>query len=240
MHQNSTLEEILDRNRENFADVLPIGENDCLLMMDLTSQNLDLSDDVIADNQKFISYVNNKLSALNCSFGIGGYNELRSIYARSELFSSGDNKEPRRLHLGIDIWGTAGTTVSAPIDGTIHSFANNDSDGDYGATIILQHQLEGETFYTLYGHLSAEDLVHLKEGTTLKKGEVFAHLGTTEENGNWPPHLHFQIIHDMGDRKGDYPGVCAKSEGGAFIANSPNPELILKLNRYRQVSSRIF
>ncbi len=239
MSQTLILEEILDRNQEKFADVLPIGENDCLLMMDLTSQNLDLSDEVIADNNKFTTYINNKLVALNCTFGIGGYNELRSIYARSELFG-GENEEPRRLHLGIDIWGNAGTMVSAPLEGTVHSFANNSNDGDYGATIILQHELEGETFYTLYGHLSNADLVNLREGNIIKKGEVFAHLGTSEENGNWPPHLHFQIINDMGRRKGDYPGVCANTEGSTYIANSPNPELILKLNRYRQASSRIF
>ena len=85
-------------------------------------------------------------------YGIGGYNELRTVYGRSNLFDSSD--EPRRLHLGIDIWGKAGTPIMAPIGGMVHSVAFNDNDGDYGATIILAHQLQGISFYGLYGHLS--------------------------------------------------------------------------------------
>jgi hypothetical protein len=40
----------------------------------------------------------------------------------------------------------------AALDGRVHSFQNNDSLGNYGPTIILEHQVEDLTFYTLYGH----------------------------------------------------------------------------------------
>jgi hypothetical protein len=31
-------------------------------------------------------------------------------------------------------------------------------------------------------------------------------------NGDYAPHLHFQIISNIEDYQGDYPGVCSKSD----------------------------
>ncbi|MEL7004818.1 MAG: peptidase M23, partial [Bacteroidota bacterium] len=62
----------------------------------------------------------------------------------------------------------------------------------------------------------------------IKGGQQFAEFGKYEENVHWPPHLHFQIIEDMGGREGDFPGVAAPSESQSFLANCPDPNLILK------------
>jgi murein DD-endopeptidase MepM/ murein hydrolase activator NlpD len=140
--------------------------------------------------------------------------------------------EPRRLHLGTDIWGKPGTAVMAPADGIVHSFAFNNQLGDYGATIILSHRLDAFSFYTLYGHLSLNSLKNMQEGSYVERGEIFAAFGIPAENGQWPPHLHFQLIRDIGSWKGDYPGVCKISEKELWMANSPDPDLILQLNRY--------
>jgi hypothetical protein len=51
-------------------------------------------------------------------------------------------------------------------------------------------------------------------------------LGTFEENGGWPPHLHFQIIRDMEGFLGDYPGVAKKSELDHYQNNCPDPMII--------------
>ena len=149
------------------------------------------------------------------------------------MFDSVDNDdEPRRLHLGIDIWGKPLSHVRAPLEGIVHSYAFNNEFGDYGATIILSHYLDGETFHTLYGHLSLDDLKNLEEGQTISRGEVFGEFGLPFENGHWPPHLHFQIINDLGGWKGDYPGVCKLSEKEKYMENCPDPDLILQLNQY--------
>ncbi|MGH2554058.1 MAG: peptidoglycan DD-metalloendopeptidase family protein, partial [Chitinophagaceae bacterium] len=111
-------------------------------------------------------------------------------------------------------------------------FAFNNLFGDYGVTIILSHSLEGYSFYTLYGHLSLNSIKNIAEGDRVCKGDIFAEFGLPYENGHWPPHLHFQIINDLGDWKGDYPGVCKYSEREIFLINSPDPDLMLHLNRY--------
>ena len=148
------------------------------------------------------------------------------------MFGSKENGEPRRLHLGVDIWGKANTKVMAPMDGMVHSFAFNSAFGDYGATIILSHFLESISFYTLYGHLSLASITNLQEGERINRGEVFAEFGIPQENGNWPPHLHFQIIKDLQDKKGDYPGVCKNSEREVYLQNCPDPDLILGMMEY--------
>jgi len=142
--------------------------------------------------------------------------------------TGGQGAEPRRLHLGIDIWGKPYTKVMAPLDGIVHSFAFNNAFGDYGATIILTHNLDGEAFHTLYGHLSLNSIKNINEGDRIKRGDVFAEFGIPFENGQWPPHLHFQLIIDMEGMKGDYPGVCKFSEREKYLANCPDPDLILQ------------
>lgn len=198
---------------------------DRLFPLDFTTANTELTTAIIADTQRFTNWVNEKLQANNCRYGIGGYMEHRTIYAVSSHFDTED--EPRRLHLGVDIWGDAGTPIYSPLDGEVHSFQDNNNLGDYGPTIILQHHLDDLTLFSLYGHLSRESLQGLSVGMPVHKNQQIATLGNNQENGQWPPHLHFQLMFDMEDKHGDYPGVCKYSEMEKYRINIPDPGLIL-------------
>ena len=102
------------------------------------------------------------------------------------------------------------------------------AEGDYGPTIILEHTpVAGLKFHTLYGHLDRDSLKGLKPGTAFMAGEKIAQLGTRRENGGWSPHLHFQIILDIGSAKGDYPGVAKRSEQDKWLAICPDPAKLL-------------
>jgi len=234
--ESSLLIAALSRHSAGFHPVVPFDPaRDRLYPFDFTEGDFnensrDLSADEIADTERFAAYINRTLHAHGARYGLGGYGEHRTLYARSKHFDSGE--EPRRLHLGVDIWGPAGTKVMAPLGGIVHSFAFNNNDSDYGATLILTHQLEGIGFHTLYGHLSLNSLKNLYEGERVTRGEVIAEFGMRFENGNWPPHLHFQLIADMQGWKGDYPGVCRYSERDRWLANCPDPDLILRLRQY--------
>ena len=225
-------EERLKAHAANFARVVPFEPGDKLLLLDFTANNTELTDAILQNTNLFIQYINQKLDADSAKYGIGGYDEHRTVYSRSKVFDAPDGGEGRRLHLGTDIWGKPYTKVMAPLDGIVHSFAFNNAFGDYGATIILTHNLEGVSFHTLYGHLSLNSLKNLQEGDVVRKGDVFAEFGIPFENGQWPPHLHFQIIKDMQGRKGDYPGVCRYSERERYLANCPDADLILDMMRY--------
>lgn len=231
----SIVREKLQGSTKLFSPVVDfIKSTDKLVLLDLSEKNSDLDEIDFSDAQQLGDYVDDVRSKANARYAIGGYNELRAMYSRSPVFDGGfPGEEPRRLHLGIDIWGLAGTPVRTPIGGMIHSFAFNDHYGDYGAAIILQHQIDTVNFYTLFGHLSVNDIAGLQEGTYITRGQVFAHFGKAgAENGHWPPHLHFQVIEDIRQWEGDYPGVCKLSERNQYLANSPDPDLILDLMKY--------
>jgi murein DD-endopeptidase MepM/ murein hydrolase activator NlpD len=228
-----TLAEILKKAEGQFCPVVPFtSQKDKLLALDFTAANHELNDTILNDTVLFCRCIEEKLDKAGALYGIGGYAEHRTVYSRSQVFDATEGEEPRRLHLGTDIWGREGTIVMAPLEGTVHSFAFNDRYGDYGTTIILSHSIEDRIFYILYGHLSLRSINELVAGKVIQKGEVFAELGNPSENGHWPPHLHFQVVEKTGEWKGDYPGVCAFSQKEKYLANSPDPDLILGLNQY--------
>ena len=216
----------LDKNIR-IAKIVDFNQGtDQLYPLDFTNNNAELNDAILADTTSFSSWIDQKLQLHHCIYGIGGYNEHRTIYSRSAHFDT--EEEPRRLHLGVDIWGDAGTPVYSFLPATVHSFKFNDHFGDYGATIILKYQLGDLAVHALYGHLSLASLAGLKEGQPIAAGQKIGTFGIPKENGNWPPHLHFQLIFDIKAHKGDYPGVCQYTQRENFLANSPDPAPILK------------
>jgi peptidoglycan LD-endopeptidase LytH len=208
--------------------VVALGQDERLIWLDLSGKNARLASIAVTDTLGLEEFISLEYTRQQGIGGIGGYMEDRRLYQRSAVFAG---EEQRSLHLGVDIWMPAETPVYAPLAGTVHSFADNAGFGNYGPTIILEHQLEDITFYTLYGHLSRQSLQGLSAGRTLAAGEQLASLGRAEENGDWPPHLHFQIMLDMEGNKGDYPGVAAPSRALHYQQLCPDPNLLLKIPR---------
>jgi len=227
MSTSKLIIEVLQKHYPSISPVfeLGIGQND-IMPMDFSDRNEALKEIDISDTEAFEEYIKGLLEGYRF-VGVGGYNEDRFIYRRSALFD-GEN-EPRSIHLGTDVWVPENTKVYNPLDAKVHSFHDNDNYGDYGGTIILEHELEGVTFYTLYGHLSKNSLSGLHEEKTIRKGDHFASIGNSQENGQWPPHLHFQLISDMLDKKGDFFGVAPLSEKEYYLELCMNPEHILKI-----------
>ena len=214
--------------QENIKVIAPEIDVNNYVALDLSASTTDLIKLPLTDAQLFEEFIENYLNENNAKVAYGGYLEHRNLYQRSTVFKDA-NVEERNIHIGLDLWIKAGTPVLAALDGTIHSFQNNTALGDYGPAIILKHEIDTETFYTLYGHLSLESLSGKTEGQKVSQGEVIGQLGSAPINGDYAPHLHFQIIKDLQGKKGDYPGVCAKRELEFFKENCPDPNLLLKI-----------
>jgi murein DD-endopeptidase MepM/ murein hydrolase activator NlpD len=152
----------------------------------------------------------------------GGYLEKRNLYSAFDHFEK-SNLPVRNIHLGVDFWAPAGTTVFCPLPGKVHSFVNRNFPGDYGPVIIMEHILRDSKVYTLFGHLSVESLQGLYPGKEFDVGETIATLGAPNENGGYYPHLHFQVIRDLGKWIGDYPGVASEEELDFYKQNCPDP-----------------
>lgn len=180
---------------------------------------------------RFSRRIDAMLHAAEADIGYGGYLETRPVYTTA-LFEEQGNDGPRwrSVHLGLDLWSPAETEVFVPYAGRVHSFRQNNKPRDYGATIILEHdyEVDGETFqfYTLYGHLSAASLVDLRVGQQVKKGERMAAFGSADENGGWPPHLHFQVMLDLLDKEGDFAGVAFPEEAKTYASICPDAAVL--------------
>ncbi len=199
------------------------------IAIDLSESNKDLTTIDVSSSEAFEGYISKYVAMHKAKVAFGGYNEIRSIYRRSSHFNKQDPETERNIHLGIDVWCAAQTDIKAVLDGTIHSFKNNQNFGDYGPTIILEHNTQGFTFYTLYGHLSVESLAGKQVGQKIKQGQVIAVLGDASVNGDYAPHLHFQVIKDIQGNFGDYPGVSNQKDLEFYLQNCPDPNLLLKI-----------
>lgn len=223
-----TLENLFSRldNIKVIEDSIPYSK---YTPIDLSISNADLSKMDMENTEAFENHIETILQENDSIVAFGGYNEERNLYKTSSLFND-EKSEERNIHIGMDLWIKAGTPILAALDGTVHGFDFNAGKGNYGPTIILKHSFENRDFYTLYGHLSVESIENLEIGTAFKKGQKMATLGDSSVNGGYAPHLHFQIIKEIKDHTGDYPGVCSKNDLVYYLDNCPDPNLLLKIH----------
>ena len=90
-----------------------------------------------------------------------------------------------KLHSGIDIPADQGAVILAAADGTVTETGFDAARGNY---LVLDH---GDGLTTLYAHCRNVDV---KEGDTVKAGEMVAAVGSTGMSTG--PHLHFEVRQD--------------------------------------------
>ncbi len=217
--------------KQTFASVLDEDLTKSLVF-DLSVGSLLLGADPAAfERDALTETIRREMKRVGASVGIGRYDEARSVYT-TPAFAPGEGVHPtaehRTIHLGIDLFVEAGASVYAPLDGAVYCIANNDTRLDYGPLLILQHTTdEGLKFFTLYGHLSAEHLTTLQIGQAIQRGQRIASIGAAPTNGDWMPHLHFQLITDLLELDRDFPGVAYASQSAVWKSLSPDPNVIL-------------
>ncbi|MBC9796256.1 aminotransferase class III-fold pyridoxal phosphate-dependent enzyme [Sinomicrobium weinanense] len=159
----------------------------------------------------------------------GGYLEPRPFYTSSMYERTGNHgRESRTIHLGIDIWLPSRTPVHCFMEGEVFTSVMDTGEKGYGGLIILKHGAGDLEFYTLYGHLSEESVRNKRKGDRLSPGDRIGLLGDFGENGDWVPHLHFQVLLSTLGYKDDFPGVTYHSEVSVWKSLCPDPNLLFK------------
>ena len=107
---------------------------------------------------------------------------------RSALRDTYAEARGSRTHEALDIHAPRGTPVVSAMDGTVMRLFNSRTGG-----LMVYAADPTDRFILLYGHLDryADDV---RDGMSLKRGQVIGYVGTT---GNAPvgtPHLHFGIL----------------------------------------------
>jgi murein DD-endopeptidase MepM/ murein hydrolase activator NlpD len=160
----------------------------------------------------------------------GGYLEKRRLYTSAIYKSACDNGfERRNIHLGVDFWLPENTPVHALLEGEVVCVTNDAYPKGYGGLLILKHQVADFHFYTLYGHNTVQSVQKHAIGSRVKKGAQIAVLANASENGDWVPHLHFEIMLSRLDYTDDFPGVAFESELAIWKSICPDPNLLFKL-----------
>jgi peptidoglycan LD-endopeptidase LytH len=153
-------------------------------------------------------------------WSIGRFDEVRGVYTQA-LFGAS-----RTVHVGVDLGGPAGTAVHAFAEGVVRYVGVNPAPGDYGPTVVTEQALDGRAVWALHGHLALASLARSPVGRVLAPGDVLGWLGDPDENGGWPPHVHFQLSwEDPGCA--DLPGVVAPADRAAALARFPDPRRVL-------------
>lgn len=96
------------------------------------------------------------------------------------------------FHYGMDIAASWHADVYAITDGTVYRVS---SDSEYGNSLMIQHEKDGEVFYAFYVHLSAitvnnGDVVTAGQAVGKEGGQPGADLNPGNSTGH---HLHFEI-----------------------------------------------
>ena len=96
-----------------------------------------------------------------------------------------------KYHSGMDIGCQYGDAVWASDSGTVILAGDN---GGYGNCVMIDHGfVNGDHYYTLYGHLSA---IYVSYGQAVSQGETIGAVGSTGVSTG--PHLHFEIRNSSG------------------------------------------
>lgn len=220
----SAVREFLRRGASGFETVIPGNDRPIVLDLSAGSRLCGESLKGIAVD-RFAALVERRMREAGASIAYGRYAEPRDFY-HTDLFSNDatGKAERRDVHLGVDVFCPAGTSVRTPLAGTVELVANNKADLDYGPMLVLRHATpDGTPFYLLHGHLALRSIKSHRAGDRMAAGEKIAEVGAAPENGNWPPHLHLQVITNLLGLGADFPGVACRSQLALWLQLSPSP-----------------
>ncbi|MBE7058025.1 MAG: hypothetical protein E7387_02855 [Ruminococcaceae bacterium] len=184
--------ELLIAEKNAVIEAIENNEKDIYAKLEASREAIDILE---AQEQAMIKEsenIKNKIQELEKQYSDNSYSDSGLIWpSRSSTYISSyygwRDVHPiygnGRMHNGIDISAAHGTDIIASADGAV-SLVLHDEDG-YGWYIVLYH---GDGISTLYAHCSK---VIVKEGQTVKQGQVIGLVGTT--GASTGPHIHYEV-----------------------------------------------
>ena len=229
--QTSKVTRWLFDNQTSFKPIIDTNlRSEPLLILDTSVSNPNIPEPGMPfDTNSANQFIFNQLESRKTRVAVGKYDEYRLLYNSDDFVDFTGHQ--RRLHLGIDLYQVAGSSVYAPMAAEIYSIANHTDEYDYGGTLILRHPIlvDGESleFFSLFGHMDPASIAHHRTGDQINAGQKLAEMGQTQENGNWPPHLHYQLMTDMLDETNTFFGVGSHRYRDIWLGLCPDPNLVL-------------
>lgn len=133
-------------------------------------------------------------------FPVGGEKDYSGFRITLELGGSWHQGDKwYRGHLGEDYVCISGGTLGKPVRTIAFGQVVFSGDGGkgWGPVVVIKHQIDGRTLYSLYGHLQN---IRIKKNQSVSEGESIGEIGRVSP---WIPHLHFEIkTQEAVDREG--------------------------------------
>lgn len=145
----------------------------------------------------------------------GGYLEDRSA-----VFDARHDKG-KAIHLGVDFWAHAYTTVRFPYGfaGKVLSVTNSKTKGGWGGRVDIAFEYNGKILVAIFAHLGS---IRVEAGQTMEKGQIIGYIAATENNGGWKPHLHLQVMtQDYYHSVPDFDAYAAAEDSAISEARNP-------------------
>lgn len=121
-------------------------------------------------------------------FDTGEHSGVLAYPTTYRNISAGFPKYPSgREHTGIDFPAPNNTPICACADGVV--ILTKELNYSYGRYIVIQHNINGQTLYTLYAH---NNTLYVKAGDTVQKGQHIADSGSTGNSTG--PHCHLSVL----------------------------------------------
>ncbi|MEI4789422.1 peptidoglycan DD-metalloendopeptidase family protein [Bacillus sp. FJAT-53060] len=100
-------------------------------------------------------------------------------------FSSGFGRRSGGQHYGLDIAAKGTVPVVAAASGTV---TNSSYSSSYGNVVFITHNINGQTYQTVYAHLSTRSV---STGQRVEQGQFLGYMGNTGQS--YGQHLHFEL-----------------------------------------------
>lgn len=113
---------------------------------------------------------------------------VAGVQAKNLIDSFDDMRGGTRRHNALDIMAQRNTPVLAATSGTILKMHDSVAGG-----LSIYESDPTSRFVIMYGHLDSYR-PGLKEGASVKRGEILGFVGSTGNASPLAPHLHFQIM----------------------------------------------
>jgi len=228
----------IQKNKQNFSPMFKAGLRAAKkIIFDFSPQTLLFEDmRVLSKRRVFTSIIKGEIDKEGAKAGIGKYGECRLPQTHEGFEFSKQSRQKTDdagiIHLGLDIFAELGTSIFVPLEGTVHFVQKKKEDKrSCSSAVILRHRVDkGKiVFYTLYRNLARNSLARLSPGRIIKKREKIGKIASSEENGGWPAHVHFQVILDLLSLNCDFPGIAQYPERQVWLSLCPDPNLILQV-----------
>jgi murein DD-endopeptidase MepM/ murein hydrolase activator NlpD len=169
---------------QNPLTIIPLDE---VPVYEYVVDNLSLEE---SSSERQSAYVNDPTSKVQWPFPYGS--PISSGYGEREPSC----KYCSSYHQGTDFTPGLGTPVQSIAEGIVIETKNyqqtyvDTQDASYGSYVLIQHNIDGLEFQSLYSHLMFNS-ISVKAGDKVNVGDFIAKVGETGMVTG--PHLHFEI-----------------------------------------------